>query len=169
MLDFLMSTDVWGIILKVIITAAATGIAGLICTLFGKLIISCKNSKMRNHAKIAVEAAEQKFPNEGKKMGPEKMAYVMDYLAITYPKIKDNQFLYNVAEAAVYELNNQNKKEAAKDEFKIKYGELPEEIVKTETITNTEANDKALADDIKGINKKSEKSDDNIQFSLKSF
>ena len=106
MLDFLTSSDFWGIALKVIITAAATGLAGAICTLFGKLIISCKNSKMRNHAKIAVEAAEQKFPNEGKKMGPEKMAYVMDYLAITYPKIKDNQFLYNVAEAAVYELNN---------------------------------------------------------------
>ena len=133
MLDFLMSTDVWGIILKVIITAAATGIAGLICTLFGKLIISCKNSKMRNHAKIAVEAAEQKFPNEGTKMGPEKMQYVMDQLAIAFPKIKDNRFLYNVAEAAVYQLNEEKRQEAAILEFKEKYGEDPLAVSSTKT------------------------------------
>jgi hypothetical protein len=59
-------------------------------------------------------------------MGPQKMAYVMDYLAITFPKIKSNQYLYNIAEAAVFELNKEKEEEAAKKAFEEKYGELPE-------------------------------------------
>ena len=90
MIEFLASTNFWAILLKALITALVTGLVGLVCTSLGKLIVKCKNSKLRHHAKIAVEAAESKFPNEGKKMGPEKMEYVMEYLAITFPKIKSN-------------------------------------------------------------------------------
>ena len=89
-------------------------------------------------AEIAVRAAEQKFPNEGKKMGPEKMAYVMDYLAITFPKIKNNQYLYNIAEAAVYELNRQRQEEDDRKAFEEKYGELPSEVTKEKTSSDEE-------------------------------
>lgn len=130
------SGDIWAILLKVLITALMSGLVGLICTLIGKLIAKSKTSKLKEQAKIAVEAAEQKFSNEGTKMGPQKMAYVMDYLAITFPKIKSNQYLYNIAEAAVYELNEEKRKEAAKKEFEEKYGELPEtESVESSTQT----------------------------------
>ena len=120
------SGDIWAILLKVLITALMSGLVGLVCTLIGKIIAKSKTSKLKEHAKIAVEAAEQKFPNEGTKMGPQKMAYVMDYLAITFPKIKSNQYLYNIAEAAVFELNKEKEEEAAKKDFEEKYGELPE-------------------------------------------
>jgi hypothetical protein len=68
-------------------------------------------------------------------MGPQKMAYVMDYLAITFPKIKSNQYLYNIAEAAVFELNKEKEEAAAQKEFEEKYGELP----KTESSTQTDS------------------------------
>ena len=87
---FFASTDIWAIILKALLTALTTALIGLVCTFIGKLLIKIEDSKLRKHAKIAVEAAEIKYPNEGKKMGPEKMTYVMDYLAITFPKIKSN-------------------------------------------------------------------------------
>lgn len=120
------SGDFWAILLKVLITALLTGTLSLLCTLMGKLIIKLKNSKLKRQADIAVKAAEIKFPNEGTKMGPQKMAYVMDYLAITFPKIKSNQYLYNIAEAAVYELNREKELQSAKEQFEEKYGELPE-------------------------------------------
>lgn len=58
-------------------------------------------------------------------MGPEKMQYVMDQLIIKFPKIRDNRYLYNVAEAAVFELNKEFQQQAAIEEFKEKYGEDP--------------------------------------------
>ena len=136
------SGDFWAILVKVLITAVLTGLCGLCGTLIGKILSKLKFSKIKKHADIAVAAAEQKFPNEGTKMGPEKMAYVMDYLAITFPKIKSNQYLYNIAEAAVLELNKDKQGEAAKKEFKEKYGDLPE------SSTNTNTNDDAKAEEI---------------------
>ena len=162
MMEFLASTDFWGILFKVLITALLSTAIGAMCTLIGKLIARFKNSRLTRHAKIAVRAAEQKFPNEGKKMGPEKMEYVMDYLAITFPKIKSNQYLYNIAEAAVFELNREKEKKEAEQAFKDKYGELPgeyediqekapevaedisakaEEETKNESTSNTESKD----------------------------
>lgn len=131
------SGDIWAILLKVLITTLISGLVGLVCTLLGKLVAKSKTSKLKYHAKIAVEAAEQKFPNEGTKMGPQKMAYVMDYLAITFPKIKSNQYLYNIAEAAVFELNKEKEEAAAQKEFEEKYGELPK-IESIESSTQTE-------------------------------
>lgn len=128
MLEFLASTDFWAILIKVLVTALLSGAIGLVCTSIGKIIIKCKNSKLVRHARIAVRAAEMKYPNEGKKMGPEKMAYVMDYLSVTFPKIRSNQYLYNIAEAAVLELNNEDIKKKAEQDFKDKYGELPGEL-----------------------------------------
>jgi hypothetical protein len=62
MLDSLVyifeSGDIWAIILKVLITALVSGLVGLVCTLIGKLVAKSKTSKLKEHAKIAVEAAE---------------------------------------------------------------------------------------------------------------
>lgn len=167
---FFESGDIWAIIIKVLLTALITAAIGFICTLIGKLIAKCKNSKLMKHARIAVRAAEMKFPNEGKKMGPEKMAYVMDYLAITFPKIKSNQYLYNIAEAAVYELNNQNIKEVAKQEFEEKYGELPQDTALNTSEESTETqniNVEAIANIATAVSKKS--NTDIKGFDLKSF
>lgn len=123
--EFFSSGDFWAIVIKVLLTAILTGLLGLVGTAIGKIIAKSKNSRIRKYAETCVKAAEQKFPNEGKKMGPEKMQYVMDQMMIKFPKIRDNQYLYNIAEAAVYELNNQFQKEAAIKEFEEKYGEKP--------------------------------------------
>ena len=37
--------------------------------------------------------------------------------------------MYNIAEAAVFELNNEKIKKEAEQSFKDKYGELPEDII----------------------------------------
>lgn len=135
---FFQSGEFWPVLIKVLLTAILTGLIGLCTTLTGKMIAKNKNSKIMKQAEIAVRAAEQKFPNEGKKMGPEKMAYVMDYLAITFPKIKNNQYLYNIAEAAVYELNRQRQGEDDRKIFEEKYGELPSEVNKEKTSSDEE-------------------------------
>ena len=130
---FFQSGEFWPVLIKVLLTASLTGLVGLCTTLIGKIVAKSKDSKIMKQAEIAVKAAEQKFPNEGKKMGPEKMAYVMDYLAIIFPKIKNNQYLYNIAEAAVYELNRQRQEEDDRKAFEEKYGELPSEVNKEKT------------------------------------
>ena len=168
---FFQSGDFWSVVVKVLITALLTGLVGLLCTVIGKLIAKCKNSKLMRHARIAVRAAEQKFPNEGKKMGPEKMAYVMDYLAITFPKIKSNQYLYNIAEASVYELNNEDIKKEAEQAFKDKYGELPtEDEIVQEEVPGIEENTSNNAEEINKsepvLNEVSKTPD---TFNLKSF
>ena len=172
MIEFLTSTDFWSIVLKALITTLLTLAVGAGCTLLGKLIANCKNSKLRRHAKIAVEAAEAKFPNEGRKMGPEKIAYVMDYLSITFPKIKSNQYLYNIAEAAVYELNTGKQKQEAKIKFKEKYGELPGDLTQdipdsSEADSTQDIIEQPLINNQLEAEEKS--SDESISFNLKAF
>ena len=123
--EFFTSGDVWSVIIKVLVTALLTGLVTLSGTVIGKIIANSKNSKIRAYAKTCVEAAEVKFPNEGKKMGPEKMQYVMDQLMIKFPRIRDDKYLYNIAEAAVYHLNKEMQNEAAIKDFEEKYGEEP--------------------------------------------
>ena len=170
MLEFLASTDFWSIIFKVLLTALITGLIGIVTTQLGRLIAKCKNSKLRREAKIAVEAAEMRYPNEGRKMGPEKMAYVMDYLAIRFPKIRSNQYLYNIAESAVYALNNKKQEQEAEESFKEKYGELPNDLYT--------GNDdvKKIDADLESAQKDSEiqveeeiKKTESVNFDLKSF
>ena len=124
-IEFFANGDFWAVLIKVLLTALLTAGVGVLGTLIGKIIAKSKNSKIYKYAETCVKAAEIKFPNEGKKMGPEKMQYVMDQMMIKFPKIRDNQYLYNVAESAVYELNKQIQKEAAIEDFEAKYGEKP--------------------------------------------
>ena len=74
-------------------------------------------------------------------MGTEKMAYVMDQLAIKFPKIKSNSYLYNIAEAAVYELNREAQEEEAIKEFEEKYGEKPLALLENENYYDSTENE----------------------------
>ena len=117
------SGQLWEIIIKVLLTAAASGVVALCGTLISNIIAKNKESKIYKYASTLVEAAEQKFPNEGTKMGPQKMDYVMSQIVIRFPSVKDNRYLYNIVEAAVYKLNDEKQKEKAIKEFEEKYGE----------------------------------------------
>lgn len=166
MIEFLASTDFWSVLTKCLLTTLISVSIGAVCTALGKAVTKSKNSKLARHARIAVRAAEMKFPNEGKKMGPEKMAYVMDYLAVTFPKIKSNEYLYNIAEAAVYELNNQNIEEEARQQFKDKYGELPDDLTSGKALSQETT--AAGSQTAEKEEKKAEESETS-EFSLKSF
>ena len=170
--SFFAEGDFWSTLVKVLVTAVLTVVVGLLCTLAGKLLAKFKHSKIMRHARIAVKAAEMKFPNEGKKMGPEKIAYVMDYLAITFPKIKNNQYLYNIAEAAVFELNKDMEKQSAEQDFKDKYGELPTDIISADSIESEDvvipAPEEVIEEESKVVEEKS-KAADNISMNFKSF
>ena len=135
--EFFTSGDFWTTIIKVLVTVLLTTGLGYLGTLLGRVIARNKESKIYKYAKICVAAAEQKYPNEGKKMGPEKMAYVMDQLAIKFPKIKENTYFYNIAEAAVLELNKDLQREAAIKEFEEKYGEKPIAAIEEEETTTS--------------------------------
>ena len=147
--EFFASGDVWSVVLKVLLTALLSGAVGLVITCIGRLLAKSKNSRIMKYAKICVEAAEQKFPNEGTKMGPQKMTYVMDQLAIKFPRIKENTYLYNIVESAVYELNREKRKQIEIEQFKEKYGEEPlavkEELENTEIV---ESNDLTNIDNV---------------------
>lgn len=84
--EFFTGGDFWSILLKVLITTLLTAGIGYIGTLIGRIIAKSKNSRIYKYADTCVKAAEQKFPNEGKKMGPEKLQYVMDQMMIKFPK-----------------------------------------------------------------------------------
>ena len=124
-MNFLQNGEFWEVAIKVLTTALLSAGVGLVGTAIGGVISRNKNSKIYRYASICVKAAEKKFPNEGKKMCPEKMVYVMDQLAVKFPKIKSNAYFYNMAEAAVFELNKENEQEEAAREFEEKYGEKP--------------------------------------------
>lgn len=164
--ELFTSGDIWSIIVKVLITAILSAGVGIACTLLGKMLAKMKNSKIRKYAEICVRAAEQKFPNEGKKMGPEKMAYVMDQLAIKFPKIKENTYLYNIAEAAVYELNRERQQEDAVKEFEEKYGEKPLAVQEQQEDTSDETTVELTAEPVSVSNTTSSKG---TQTKLKSF
>lgn len=141
--NFFVDGEIWAVVVKVLVTALLTAAVGLVGTLIGKIISKYKESKIYKYAATCVAAAEQKFPNEGKKMGPEKMAYVMDQLAIKFSKIKESSYLYNIAEAAVLELNRDLNRVCAIEEFEEKYGEKPL-AVEEETAINAEEEEKEI-------------------------
>lgn len=121
--EIFTSGQIWAIVIKVLLTTAASGLVAICGTALGKMISKNKESKIYKYAETLVEAAEQKFPNEGTKMGPQKMEYVMSQIVIRFPSVRDNQYLYNIAEQAVYKLNEEKQKEKAIKEFEDKYGE----------------------------------------------
>ena len=126
----------WSVLLKILILSAVSLLTTLGGVLLSKLIIKHNNSRIYKYAKTLVEAAEQKFPNEGTKMGPQKQDYVMSQLAIKFPSIRDNQYLYNIVLQCVYELNQELQTQKLKVEFENKYGEHPNLEIDLQTTTN---------------------------------
>lgn len=132
--QFFTSVDIWAIIIKVLLTAALGALATWLGTLIANLIAKNKNSKIYKYAETLVDAAEQKFPNEGVKMGPQKLDYVMSQLVIKFPKIKDSQYFYNIVEQAVFKLNEKRNADKAALEFYKKFGEWPKDFIPSEEL-----------------------------------
>lgn len=132
--QFFMSGDIWAVVIKVVLTAALGALATWLGTLIANLITKNKNSKIYKYAETLVDAAEQKFPNEGTKMGPQKLDYVMSQLVIKFPKIKDSQYLYNIVEQAVFKLNEKRNADKAALEFYKKFGEWPKDFTPSEEL-----------------------------------
>lgn len=103
----------WGLILSYILKAvgsiAAATITSLATALFVKLKNKIKDSKIQAYVKQAVQAAEQLYPNEGKKMGKEKYAYVVKQVVARFPELTDNEYLKSLIEGAVYTVSQQVK------------------------------------------------------------
>lgn len=114
----------WSVVLdyalKIAGTAAGTILITLGSILFAKLKNKIGEAKLNAYIDKVVKAAEQLYPNLGKKTGPEKFAYVMEAVKEKYPKL-DEGYLKPLIEGAVYAVSEQvkqiakeEKKEAAK-------------------------------------------------------
>ena len=103
----------WSLILDYGVKILAAIIAGLITTygsiLFAKLKGKIQDAKVNAFITNAVKAAEQLFPNMGKKTGKEKYEYVLNEVLIKFPKMIDNPHLKTLIEAAVYGVSQQVK------------------------------------------------------------
>ena len=125
------------ILSKMIIAICSAIITTLLGILLSKIIKKVNNGRIYRYARTLVEAAEQKFPNEGTKMGPQKEEYVMSQLVIKFPRIRDSRYLYNIVLKCVYELNREIQTERLEKEFKEKYGDT-DVVNSTESVDNCE-------------------------------
>ena len=94
--------------LKIAGTALGTVSIALASILFAKLKTKILESRIGKFVKEAVKAAEQLYPNLGKKMGQEKFAYVVEQVKAKFPKI-ENEYLNTIIESAVYEISEEVK------------------------------------------------------------
>lgn len=103
----------WSIILDYGVKILGAVIASLIIT-FGSILFAKLKSKLQE-AKVnmfiinAVKAAEQLYPNYGKKTGKEKYEYVLDEVLTKFPNMTDNPHLKTLIEGAVYGVSEQVK------------------------------------------------------------
>lgn len=113
----------WNTILDYALKIAGTALGTVLITLGSILFAKLKNkigeAKLNTFIDRVVRAAEQQFPNLGKKMGKEKFAYVMEVVKEKYPKL-DEGYLKPLIEGAVFGVSEELKqlekanKEAAK-------------------------------------------------------
>ena len=96
-------------VLKILGSIGASVIITLAGVLFAKLKTKIKESRITSYIKEAVQAAEQLYPNQGKKMGKEKYAYVVQQVLAKFPNLTDNEYLKSLIEGAVYTLSEQVK------------------------------------------------------------
>lgn len=103
----------WSLILDYGVKVLAAVIAALITTygsiLFAKLKSKIQDAKVNMFITNAVKAAEQLYPNLGKKTGKEKYEYVLNEVLTKFPKMTDNPHLKTLIEAAVYGVSEQVK------------------------------------------------------------
>lgn len=113
----------WNTILNYALKIAGTALGTVLITLGSILFAKLKNkigeAKLNTYIDKIVRAAEQQFPNLGKKTGKEKFAYVMEVVKQKYPKL-DEGYLKPLIEGAVYGVSEElrqlakENKEAAK-------------------------------------------------------
>lgn len=103
----------WATILEIVLKALGSAAATLVITLgsilFAKLKAKITESKLTAYINEVVKAAEQLYPNAGKKMGIQKYEYVVEQVLAKFPKITDNNYLKSLIEGAVYSLSEQTK------------------------------------------------------------
>lgn len=103
-------------LVKILGSALATVIITYSSILFAKLQGKIRDSKVNNYIAKVVRAAEQIFPNEGKKMGPEKYKYVVDQVLKKFKFLNDDEYLKSLIEGAVFAVSEEIKqiKESSK-------------------------------------------------------
>jgi hypothetical protein len=103
----------WSLILDYGVKIAGVVIATLITTfgsiLFAKLKAKIQDKRVDNFITNAVKAAEQLYPNLGKKTGKEKYEYVLNEVLAKFPNMTNNPHLKTLIEAAVYGVSEQVK------------------------------------------------------------
>lgn len=103
----------WAIILDYGVKILGAAIASLIITygsiLFAKLKAKLHDARVNMFITNAVKAAEQLYPNLGKKTGKEKYEYVLNEVLTKFPDMTDNKHLKTLIEAAVYGVSEQIK------------------------------------------------------------
>ena len=101
----------WNSVLEIVLKVIGYVIAALVTTLasivFAKLKTKIKESRITAFILQSVKAAEQMFPNTGKKMGKEKYAYVVNQTLAKFPTLTDNEYLKNLIEGAVFKVSEE--------------------------------------------------------------
>lgn len=130
-------SSVLDIVLKAVGSIGASIIVTLAGILFAKLRTKIKESRINSYIKEAVQAAEQLYPNQGKKMGKEKYAYVVQQVLAKFPTLTDNEYLKSLIEGAVYTVSQQVK-QIAKEQANS--GTTSKAVVATTNTTSTTGN-----------------------------
>ena len=103
----------WSIILDYGVKILGAVIASLIITfgsiLFAKLKAKLQDKRVNMFIMNAVRAAEQLYPNFGKKTGKEKYEYVLNEVLTKFPNMTNNPHLKTLIESAVYAVSEQVK------------------------------------------------------------
>lgn len=134
--------SVLDIVLKAVGSIGASIIVTLASILFAKLRTKIKESRINSYIKEAVQAAEQLYPNQGKKMGKEKYAYVVQQVLAKFPTLTDNEYLKSLIEGAVYTVSQQVK-QIAKEQ--VNSGTTSKAVVATTNTTSTTGNNTTLS------------------------
>lgn len=102
-------TEWLDILLKSVGSAAGAAVVTYSSILFAKLKNKIKESRITAYIKECVKAAEQLYPNEGTKMGPQKYNYVVQCVLAKFPYLTNNEYLKSLIEGAVYTVSQQVK------------------------------------------------------------
>ena len=100
----------WNFVLDCVLKAVGIALGTVVTTLAGILFAKLKEkigeAKLNNFIDKCVKAAEQQFPNLGKKTGPEKYQYVLECVQEKYPKLTEG-YLKPLIEGAVFSVSEQ--------------------------------------------------------------
>lgn len=100
----------WNLILEYVFKIVGISLGTILTTygsiLFTKLKNKISEAKLNTFIDRCVRAAEQLFPNLGKKTGEEKYNFVLTAIKTKYPKLSE-QYLKPLIEGAVYSVSEE--------------------------------------------------------------